>query len=213
MYLLAMVCLHPCSFFFFLFFNGASRSSLNAAEFSANGTLVATAQIRRIFFQAFCVNGNIIMLAVLSLKNKLIKSITLGDVGCYYFILLTFLRCLSFGNTLCSRAGGCWPQCRDSPIYILVILQRFITPLQLFPGFPTALLPDTAQGPPGQGKGPGSPREQAEQPRVFDRRDCHCRVQHWPEKWHKLVVDQRAVAQGFSTGVWTGRKDWTSCIG
>lgn len=150
--------------------------SLNAAEFFVNGTLLAAGQIRRIFFQAFYVNGNVVMSAMLSLKTKLMKNITLGDIGCYcirqHFILLTFLHCLSFSNTLCSKAGGCWPQCRDSPIYILVILQRFITPLLLFSGFPTALLPDTAQGPPGQGKGPESPREQAEQPRVFARRDC-----------------------------------------
>lgn len=58
--------------------------SLNAAEFSLNGTLWATEQIRRLFFQVFYVNGNIITLAMLSLKNKLIKSITLGDVSCYY---------------------------------------------------------------------------------------------------------------------------------
>lgn len=36
-------------------------------------TLLAVGQIRRIFFQAFYVNGNIIMLAMLSLKNKLKK--------------------------------------------------------------------------------------------------------------------------------------------
>lgn len=121
-------------------------------------------------------------------------------MSCYYihwhFTLLTFSRCLSFGNTLCCKAGGCWPQCRHSPIYILVILQHSITSLQLFPGFPTALLPDAAQGPPGPGKGPGSPRKQAEQPRVLTRRDCGCGVQYRPENWSKLVVDQKVVAQG-----------------
>lgn len=74
--------LHVCSIFFF--FYGGLRLSLNAAEFSLNGTLWATEQIRRLFFQVFYVNGNIITLAMLSLKNKLIKSITLGDVSCYY---------------------------------------------------------------------------------------------------------------------------------
>lgn len=83
MYLLAMVCYIP--FFQFSFdFNGDSRLCLRAAELCLNGALLAAGQIRRIFFQAFYVNGNIIMLVMLSLKNKLIESITIGDTSCYY---------------------------------------------------------------------------------------------------------------------------------
>lgn len=82
MCLLAMVCYIRAPWL--LFFYGDSWLSLNAAEFCLNRTLLATGQIRRLCFQVFCVNGNIIMLAMLSLKNKLIKSITLGDVSCCY---------------------------------------------------------------------------------------------------------------------------------
>lgn len=82
MYLLAVVgYMHvPCIFLFY----GDLQLSLNAAEFCLNGTLLATGEMRRLLFQVFYVNGNIITLAMLSLKNKLIKSITLGDMSCYY---------------------------------------------------------------------------------------------------------------------------------